>query len=82
LAAPVVMGGPQSVTRDLFDRLSAPGRLVKSFMTHLDALEKFLAAASGHPRSLHTPDDNCAQCGAPERTFRAWLRLLAYSERE
>lgn len=74
--------GERPVTREDIERLSSEGKSAMKFMAHVDSLQRFLAAASGCPQVRLTEDDCCAQCGAPERTFRAWLRVLAYSEKQ
>lgn len=65
-----------------FDRVRLSGVWAQRFEAHLEALGAFVSAASGHPRFQHTKDDCCDRCGAPERSFRAALRLLQYAERE
>lgn len=69
------------VTRVAFDKARRSGAIATSFGQHLDALVAFLCAASGHPRFAYAPDDCCDRCGAPERAFRATLRLLHFQEK-
>ena len=70
-----------TLTREDFDRARASGRVAEAFEKHFDALSAFLCAASGHPRVTLTPDDCCDRCGAPERAFRAAVRLLYFAEK-
>jgi len=69
------------VSRSAFLLARRTGVVASNFEQHLDALVAFVCAASGHPRVTYAADDCCDRCGAPERAFRATVRLLYFAEK-